>query len=164
MKKITFILMSLISAASFAQATGRAAVRAEIVEAISIENGSDLYFGKIDAAGGGNVRVAADGTRTFSNNDMNITSTDSHTAALFEVTAANGISYNVTIPATQLNGATSSETMDITFTHNVDDVASESYTGTGSPQNLNVGGLLSVNAGQAADLYEGTVTVTVSYE
>lgn len=164
MKKITFIFMALISGAVFAQSTGTATVRAEIVEAIKIEDGSDLYFGKIEAAGGGNVRVASDGTRTFSNNDMKIPSSNDHTAALFEVTAANGIAYNVSIPATQLNGATSSEIMDISFTHDVDGVASSSYTGDGAIQNLNVGGLLRVNADQAADVYTGTVSVTVSYE
>lgn len=162
MKKITFILLAFVTGGIFAQDSGTATVRAEIVEAISIEDGSELYFGKIDAAGGGNVRVAADGTRTFSNNDMRITSTSTPTAALFSVTAANEISYQVSIPTIQLSGA--GDPMEVSFTHDVDGDTDGSIVGTGVAQDLYVGGLLKVASGQAAGEYNGTVEVTVSYE
>ena len=162
MKKITFIVFALITGSIFAQDSGTATVRAEIVEAINIEDGSELYFGKIDAAGGGNVRVAADGTRTFSNNDMRITSTVAPTAALFKVTAANTISYNVSIPSIVLTGA--GDDMNVSFTHDVNGEEGSTIIGTGTAQDLKVGGLLNVASSQAAGEYTGTVTVTVSYE
>lgn len=153
----------MLTGSIFAQDSGTATVRAEIVEAINIENGTELYFGKIDAAGGGNVRVAADGTRTFSNNDMKITSSETPTAALFKVTAAKDISYKVSIPSIALTLASAPD-MNVSFTHAVGTDDDGSIIGTGAEQDLYVGGLLSVASGQDAGEYTGTVTVTVSYE
>ena len=168
MKKITFILIALIAGTSFGQdgsASGIATVRAEIVTPIEITDGSDLNFGSIVAAGGGNVRVSTDGTRTFSNNDMNVETATTISAASFYVTAANTYSYNISIPSTVLSDVASVGTdMPISFTQDLEGDTDGTAEGTGSAQELLVGGLLTVAAGQEAGSYEGTVTVTVVYE
>lgn len=123
-----------------------------------------MNFGSIDAAGGGKVRVDTQGNRTFSNNDMKIISATAPTAASFEVTAADGFSYSISIPAITLTETISSSTMDVSFTHDVDGDIDGNATGTGAAQTLYVGGLLDVASGQTAGVYKGDVEVTVSYE
>lgn len=166
MKKVTFFLFALATSVSFAQATATATVNAEIVSPISITDGSALNFGSINGiATGGKVRVNTEGTRTFSNPDMEMATATSPTAAAFGVTAAEGYVYNIFIPATTLTGADNSEEMTISFVHDLDGSPSDGTgTGTGASQELRVGGLLDVADNQAADEYTGTVSVTVAYQ
>jgi spore coat protein U-like protein len=164
MKKFTLLVMFAFTAISFAQDSGTADVNVQIVEPINIENGTELNFGSIIAAGGGNVRVAADGTRTFSNNDMKIITTSNPSSpASFEVTAASGYSFSITIPAIVVS-ETGGATMPVSFTHDVDGETDGNATGTGAVQNLKVGGLISVASGQTAGTYTGEVEVSVAYE
>lgn len=162
MKKITFILFALITGTTFAQdAIGTSQVHAEIVSPIEIVSTGNLNFGTI-AAGtdAGKVRVSNDGTRTFSDPGMKVLSSGTAaSAASFEITAASDYSYSIAIPATTLSNEV--ENMDIEFTQSL---PVSGTVGTGTAQILNVGGLLSVNGGQAEGEYEGTVTVTISYE
>ena len=168
MKKITFILFALIAGTTFAQdgkASATADVNAEIVTPIAIEDGTVLNFGSIVAAGGGNVRVNTAGTRTFSNNDMDVATATTISAASFNVTAADTYSYSISIPATVLKDAASvGVDMPVSFTHDLGGETDGTATGTGSAQELLVGGLLTVASGQEAGAYEGVVTVTVAYE
>ena len=166
MKKIALILLALTSGIAFGQDGARSSatadVLAEIVSPIEIADGTPLNFGRIIGnADGGNVRVDINSNRTFSNPDSNAPSTgaDTPTAAKFDVTAASGYAFNVYIPATILSGA--GDDMDISFTHSL---AASGNTGTGEPESLYVGGLLSVNPDQLEGEYTGTVTVTVAYE
>ncbi len=163
MKKITFILFALIAGTTFGQdATGTATVNAEIVTPIEITSGTDLNFGSIVAAEGGNVRVNTEGTRTFSNNNMDVVTATAITAASFDVTAADEYSYSISIPSTTLEF--DGNTMPVSFTHDLEGETDGIATGTGEVQVLKVGGLLSVAAAQAAGEYTGTVSVTVAYE
>ncbi len=166
MKKITFIVFALIAGTAFGQdATGTATVNAEIVTPIEITDGSDLNFGSIVAAEGGNVRVSTDGTRTFSNNDMNVETATTISAASFYVTAADTYSYSISIPSTVLTDAAGvGVEMPVSFTQDLETETDGNATGNGSQQELLVGGLLTVAAGQEAGTYDGTVTVTVAYE
>ncbi|PTX43132.1 uncharacterized protein DUF4402 [Christiangramia gaetbulicola] len=163
MKKITFILMALISGSAFAQeSTGTADVFAEIVTPITITGGTDLNFGSIVAAEGGNVRVNTEGTRTFSNTNMEVISSSAITPATFSVTAADDFAYNIYIPSTVLTG--DGDDMTVTFTQDLDGETDGTASGTGAAQNLKVGGLLTVASGQTAGTYQGVVTVTVAYQ
>ncbi len=166
MKKITFILLALIAGTGFAQnaaeATGTATVNAEIVTPITIADGTDLNFGSIVAAEGGNVRVNTAGTRTFSNNNMDVITAATITAASFTVNAANTYSYSISIPSILLTGAGTD--MPVSFTHDLGGETDGNATGTGEDQTLLVGGLLTVAASQTEGEYTGTVTVTVAYE
>lgn len=168
MKKITFILFALFTGTAFAQssASGTATVNAEIVAPISIKDGTALNFGSINGTStGGNVRVNMEGTRTFSNPDMEMATATTPSAARFLVTAADNYAYNIFIPAITLTGITEGETMAVTFDHDLSGNPSNGTgTGTGGQQALRVGGVLVVADGQAPDQYEGTVTVTVAYQ
>lgn len=159
MKKITFILFALIAVTGFAQseASGTSTVNAEIVSPISIESTSELDFGRIIGnLAGGDVEIKTDGTRTADNDDL-LDPTDEGQAGAFEVTAAEGYAYSITIPATTLTG--NGDAMTVTFDNNLGD----SSTGSGGVQDLLLGGILTVNGSQAEGAYTGEVTVTVSY-
>lgn len=163
MKKLTFILLAFITGGVFAQDdSGTADVFAEIVTPIEITDGTDLNFGSIVAAEGGNVRVNAAGTRTFSNNNMEVISVEPITAASFDITAAEQYTYSISIPSIVLTGAGTD--MPVSFTQDLDGETDGTATGSGAVQTLKVGGLLTVASGQTAGTYEGLVTVTVAYE
>ena len=165
MKKITFILLALITGTAFGQNASEVAdVNAQIVSPIKIENGTALNFGDMTAAGGGKVRVSTDGTRTFSNPEMEIASTTTVTAGSFDVTAAAGFPYNIHIPGIQLTETVTNQTMDVTFTHDLNGETGPTAVGSGSVQKLLVGGLLTVASGQASGVYSGEVKVTVAYQ
>ena len=162
MKKITFILLALIAGTSFAQVE-TAEVFAEIVSPIKISSESDLNFGTINGtATGGDVSVAFNGNRTFTNTDMEVTSAVTTTAASFSIIAASGYVYSITIPDTQLNAVVGSSVMDVTFNHNRNNVSRR--TGSGEGQDLLVGGTLTVGDNQDEGEYAGEVEVTVAYE
>ncbi|CAM4209255.1 DUF4402 domain-containing protein [Gillisia limnaea] len=167
MKKITFILFALISGTALAQdgtAKGTADVSAEIVTPIKINNGTALNFGSIVAAEGGKVRVNTEGTRTFSNTNMEVITVDAITAASFEVTAADQYSYSISIPSIVLTGEEEGTEMPVSFTQDLEGETDGTATGSGDAQTLKVGGLLTVSSEQTAGTYEGEVTVTVAYE
>lgn len=165
MKKITFILFAFISITALSQNSSAIAdVNAEIVSPIAITGGGLLDFGSIAAAGGGNVRVSTDGTRTFSNPEMEIVSSTPVTAATFQVNAALDYSFNIHIPGIDLTRAGGTEVMNVTFTHNIGGETDGDAVGTGADEDLLVGGLLSVGADQAPGAYTGVVTVTVAYQ
>lgn len=161
MKKITFILLALISGNTFAQNSANASstVNAEIVLPISIVKGDQLNFGKI-AAGteAGAVRVHTDGTTTFSNPGMKVPTNTTVSPATFTISGASGVSFAIDIPSISLSGPGTE--MALSFVHNLKEAGNLAGTDTG----LIVGGLLQVNANQSAGAYEGTVVVTVSYE
>jgi hypothetical protein len=164
MKKITFILFALFSGTTFAQDNATATVNAEIVTPIIItSDGSALNFGSIVAAEGGKVRVNTAGTRTFSNTNMEVITATTTTAATFDVTAADTYSYSISIPSIDLIDV-DSNLMPVSFTQDLEGETDGTATGSGVPQTLLVGGLLTVAAAQPANKYEGTVKVTVVYE
>ena len=166
MKKITFILFALIAGTTFAQdgtAKGTADVSAEIVTPITINNGTALNFGSIVAAEGGKVRINTEGTRTFSNTNMEVITADPITSASFEVTAADQYAYSISIPSIVLT-YTGGTDMPVSFTQDLLGETDGTATGTGAAQSLKVGGLLTVASGQVAGDYTGIVTVTVAYE
>ena len=162
MKKITFILFALITGTTFAQdtATATSTVNAEIISPISIENGSELDFGRIIGnAAGGTVTVSTAGDRTTTNSDLLAPSTTVK-AASFDVKAADTYNYSIAIPTIDLT-FTGGDNMPVTFDSSL---GNANVVGTGAVQTLNVGGVLTVNADQAEGAYAGTVEVTVAYE
>ncbi len=158
MKKITFILMALISGSAFAQSNDSATANAaaDIVSPIDIEPVSDLNFGKVANNTAGTVVVATDGNAS----GLAQIGTTSTTAANFNVTAANGFSYKISLPeSVELASGANKITVD-TFVHN----AGSTPKGTGNAETLAVGATLNVEANQAAGAYTGTFDVTVTYE
>ncbi|NJW53344.1 DUF4402 domain-containing protein [Salinimicrobium oceani] len=164
MKKITFILFGLIAGTAFGQegVKAQADVLAEIVSPLEIVSGTNLNFGTINGtATGGDVTVAFNGNRTFVNPDMEVTSATAPTAASFTIKAASGYLFSITIPNAKLDNGAGLD-MDVTFVHNRKSIARR--TGTGNPEELLVGGTLTVGDDQTAGSYTGTVEVTVAYE
>jgi len=173
MKKITFILLALISGTVFAQetntATANATVGAEIIEPITIDKDTDLNFGRIIGnAAGGNVSVDKDGDRTATINDLldpSTAGTSALSAAEFTITAANTYSYSIEIPETvTLTGA--GENMKVTLNPYYNDNALSGATVQGSENAdvLKVGGVLEVGANQGQGAYTTSFDVTVTYE
>lgn len=169
MKKITFILIALITGTTFAQDdSATAPVNANIVSPITITSGTTgLDFGNIatpDAAT--DITVSNSGERTAVNGVTIPGGTVS--AAGFTVNAALDYAYTISIPTIDLTSAVagSGADMPVIFTHSgaVNAEGNNAAKGTGVDQTLNVGGTLKVGAGQAAGAYAGTVKVTVAYE
>lgn len=160
MKKITFILLALISGTVFAQETKTATANAaaDIVSPIGITPEGDLNFGKVANNTAGKVEVGTDGT--ISESSLSQIGSTAPTAASFDVTAATGFSYSIALPETvDLSNGTVNITVD-KFKHD----AEGNTTGTGSAQTVGVGATLNVPSGQATGNYTGTFDVTVTYE
>ncbi len=156
MKKITFILFALITGTTFAQTSATANAAADIVSPLQISAEQDLNFGKVSNNTAGTVVVATDGTAT----GLSQIGTTAPSAATFDVTAANGFRYNITLPGT-VNLESGANTIEVgTFVHD----AGETPTGSGSVQTIGVGATLTVVADQATGNYTGTFDVGVAYE
>lgn len=160
MKKITFILLALITGTVFAQdgtATATANAAADIVSPIAITAQQDLNFGKVSNNTAGTVVVGTDGTAT----GLTQIGTTAPAAATFDVTAADGFSYSITLPPTSIDLKSGTDIIKVdTFNHD----AGTNPTGSVSVQTIGVGATLNVNANQATGNYTGEFNVTVSYE
>jgi hypothetical protein len=156
MKKITFILLvSLISGTAFAQESATANAAADIVSPLEISSQQDLNFGKVSNNVAGTVVVATDGAAT----GLSQICTTTPAAATFDVTAASGFAYSVTLPSSAiLKSGTDEITVD-----NFTDNAGATPQGTGSSQTIGVGATLNVDASQPTGNYTGTFDVTVTY-
>ena len=156
MKKITFILFALIAGTASGQISATANAAADIVSPISITPEQDLNFGKVSNNTAGTVVVATNGSAT----GLSQIGTTAPTAATFDVTAAQGFRYVVTLPET-VELKSGNNTIGVgTFTHN----AGTEPTGTGTIQTISVGATLTVAASQATGNYTGTFNVGVAYE
>ncbi|WP_405198736.1 DUF4402 domain-containing protein [Christiangramia sp. LLG6405-1] len=155
MKKITFILLAFISGTAFAQESATANAAADIVSPITISAEDDLNFGKVSNNIAGTVVIATDGTAT----GLSQIGTTSPAAATFDVTAASGFAYNVTLPNSVVLQSGSNEITVDTF----QDDAGATPQGTGSIQTIGVGATLNVDASQPTGNYTGTFEVTVGY-
>ncbi|TXD94057.1 DUF4402 domain-containing protein [Gillisia hiemivivida] len=164
MKKITFILFALITGTTFAQreAEGTATVNALIVSPITISTTDNIDFGKIvRTTVGGVVEIPTNGDARTIPGAMDITSTSN--AATFTVTAEENTTYGVSIPQLTLkNTVDDSKTMIVDFTHSLSEGNNTSSGNTAGT--FVVGGKLTVGGDQFAGSYDGTATVTVSYE
>ena len=161
MKKITFILLALISGVSFAQSSdaATAVVNAEIVSPISITSSGVLDFAKLArTTEGGTVVLSPLNVVTFSDTDMEIAS-NSYSVPTFSVTAEEGQTYKVVAEGGELQSGTDGPKMLL------DEITTSLEGDTGnSASDFTVGGRLNVSASQPSGDYTGEVKVTVSYE
>ena len=157
MKKITFILLALISGTAFAQnATANAA--ADIVSPLEITSVQDLNFGKVSNNAKGIVVIETDGTTT--NSTLSQIGNSNPMAASFNITAAQGYKYSITLPeSVTLNSGSNNITVN-NFKHD----AGENPEGIGSAKAVGVGATLNVAANQPTGNYTGTFEVSVAYE
>ncbi|MBZ9629888.1 DUF4402 domain-containing protein [Salegentibacter sp. LM13S] len=156
MKKITFILLALISGTAFAQNSATANAAADIVSPLEITATQALNFGKVSNNTAGTVVIATDGSATGLSQIGGATPT----AANFSVTAANGFRYNVILPGdTDLLSGT-----DVITVSAFNDDAGAEPTGSGAAQTIGVGATLTVAENQPTGNYTGTFDVGVAYE
>ncbi len=164
MKRITFILLTLISGTVFAQsnANATATVNAEIVTPIGIESdGTALNFGTFttsDAEGNSTVILSPNGTdRAFSSEDMIIPSNLTFSVPTFTVTKDASATYGIEIG---VNQAPTNNGESLTLSNLITNLEEDGN----SSNSFSIGGQLNVPSGQVAGTYTGEISVTVTYE
>jgi len=148
---------------SFGQNTDNATATAgaRIVTPLTIENDQELEFGDIISAANV-VTISTAGVRSATTPEaLLVTASRTPQAAQFTVVGEPGLSYKVVIDnSITLTGDVTSETMTVNnFDHNATGTLPES-----GEETFSVGADLTVGALQASDIYEGSFTVTVTYE
>jgi hypothetical protein len=163
-KGIKFLAISIVmfsfASATFAQITATATATAVIQAPLTITNTSALSFGTLAASTAGTVTISTAGARSVTGGVTELGGTIS--AAAFTVTGIVDAVYTIGLPASVvLTGAGDPMTVD-----NI--VSSPATTGTltAGTSALTVGGILNVNAAQAAGTYQNTtdLVVTVNYQ
>ena len=168
MKKLVYLFVSIFVIvvtgqnvkAQNPEASAAASASATIIEVISIEQEQDMYFGNIIAdADGGTVTIGTDGSVTNTGIDFPTGNEGTRQQAIFEVEGQDGVTYEIDLPASvTISDGTNDMTVD-GFTSDPDGTGAL----TGGTQNVNVGATLNVGASQVAGEYQGSFTVTVSY-
>ncbi len=151
--------LSLTTAANAASATGTAT--AEILSSLSVAQNQALDFGQIAVNGVGTV-VVATGATPVDTCSANLVCAGTKTRGGFTATGAPGIGLTASVQQASItlsNGAGGTMTVD-TFTLYWPNGTTVAAGGT---QTFDVGARLSVGAGQATGVYNGTYTVNVAY-
>jgi len=170
MKKLLALAVVILgfTAVSFGQSlTATATASAAIVGGLDIQKKVDMNFGTIMGVAAGTVELTASGTR---NPSVGLTLPGGIFAvASFEVTGAQGTSYNITIPTVAI--PTTTNPVGAT-PMTVGEFTSIPVAGTGTgtldlasgKQTISVGATLHVNANQTVGQYKtDPFTVTVNY-
>lgn len=157
---------TVFAAAAFGSTAAQAATadgtaRAVILEALTVTNTSDLNFGTIAVNGGGSVVVTNAGVRAATTGGT-VSAAGTAAAASFDIAGEAGSNILITVPASVvLDHDTTTDTMSATLTT---DAPAAAHALVGGAETFNVGGTLTVAAGQVAGNYAGTFTVTVEYQ
>jgi hypothetical protein len=172
MKQIKKIVASIIVIAATistanAQSTATSSATATIVTPISIVKNIDMNFGNIAVTNnGGNVILAAAGTRTATGGVTLPAVAGTVSAAAFTVSGQSGYTYDITLPSGNIVLSSGANSMNInTFTSSVGLTAGALSTGSTGSQSFTVGATINVNANQAAGTYTTSTpfNVTVNY-
>lgn len=155
---------ALASGAPAAQAaTASIPMTAKVIAAIAVTKTADLLFGTITETGAGTVVLTNAGARS-STGGVTLIGGATGQAGGFDVKAASGVAYNITLPATAaLTGGGDTMTAQ-SFTL---DGAAGPYAGltqTVATRNFKLGATLNVPGAQATGTYTGSVTVTAVYQ
>ena len=146
-------------------ASKTASITTTIIQGLSVTNTSSLRFGAmIPGSLGGTATVSPNGSLSATGTISLLTASAYPTsAAAFNLLGAPNLAYTITLPTSvtlTLQGG--SNTILLTaLTSSPTASGSLSSTGTGA---LKVGGTITVSSSQAAGVYSGTFTVTLSYE
>jgi uncharacterized protein DUF4402 len=152
-------------AAAQRTASASAHASATIIQGMSITNTASLRFGAmIPGNSGGTSTVTPAGVRTATGSIVLISSSSfPSSSASFALIGAPNLAYTITLPTSlTLNQQGGSNTILLAaFTSSPSQSGSLSSAGTGT---VNVGGTVTITSGQAAGIYSGTFTVTLSYQ
>jgi len=163
-KLISFaVIFAGITTAAFAQVTATANASATIVGPIGISRTLHMNFGNVAvSASAGTVVMTPAGARSVTGGCTLPVTTGTVTAATFTVTGADGYTYSIALPSTDVTITDGTNNMIVnTFTSN------PSGTGTlaGGSEVLTVGATLNVSGSQVAGTYTSSTPfdVTVNY-
>jgi len=181
MKKLIFgILLAMLAvpATMVAQNTLSANASASVVIPITIVDisgltgGTTLNFGAValDFANSGTVTVSTQNVRTVGGSITAVASTGTSTAS-FGVTGTAGKTYAITLPAdgtiSVVSTTNPANTMAVNqFLARPASAGADQLTGTigvGGSDSFTVGATLTVAAGQAEGIYNGSFSVTANY-
>ncbi|UZH56873.1 DUF4402 domain-containing protein [Salinimicrobium tongyeongense] len=160
---MVFIVLSLIGASAFAQASATASFTASatIIQPIGITTTSNMNFANVDAGEGGEVILTPSNTRLTTGNVL-LDSEENVSAAAFEVTGEEGFAFSLSLPEGEYVLANGSESMIIKdFTSSL----AEGETLAGGTKVITVGATLAVNPHQTPGTYNSMtpMNVTVNY-
>jgi Mat/Ecp fimbriae major subunit len=153
----TALVAVTIGATSANAATATANATANIVQAITITETSDLDFATIvPGAAASTVAVSSAGVR---NCGAGLTCSGTHSAGAFSVTgtASMPVVYGVDASTSLTSGANSMTLTGLTLS------AAGGTLSVGGTATFSVGGTLNVGANQAAGVYNGTYNVSANY-
>jgi uncharacterized protein DUF4402 len=141
-------------------AIGAGTATANVISPIAITSTAALDFGDvIPGVGAGTVSMSNAGVRS-TGGDATLGSVDVGNAGAFTVTGASGYAYSIALPASIPVTGPAAAAMTVTVWN-----SNPSGNGllTGGTQQLLVGAMLSVGAGQPVGAYTGPYNVTVAY-
>ena len=169
MKKITFILLVLLTGTAFGQFTvdtkATTTGSAAIIQALLIEKNSDLAFGTLipQYTAATTWTIYTDGT-TPDGTATKFSGSGLQTAATYTITSEPNQSYTINIPASvTLQGPT--KTMLVTLDTNLSGATGAvSHSSSTGSFDLVIGGTLDIAANQEPGSYTKDFDVTVAYE
>ena len=157
------LVMLALSVSTFAQASATSSASATIVGPIGIANTIAMNFGNVAVSTvAGTVVLTPAGGRSVTGGCTLPATTGTVSAASFNVTGADGYTYDITLPTADVTITDGTNNMIVnTFTSN----PSGAGTLTGGSETLTVGATLNVTGSQPAGTYTTTTpfTVTVNY-
>jgi hypothetical protein len=160
---VSVVLLLAFTSAAFSQVSATSNATATIVGPIGITNTQEMNFGNAAvSAVAGTVVLTPAGARSTTGGVTLPATTGTVTAATFNVTGADGYTYDITLPAAPLTISSGGNNMTVdTFTS----TPSGTGTLTGGSEVLSVGATLNVAGSQAAGTYTSATpfTVTVNY-
>ncbi len=163
---------------ALAQATDNDSITTEavVVAGIDVVGVLELDFGSfVPDAGGDTITIDTAGARTVGGTSFLVAS-DPGQAGTFTIDADEDTAFNLLAAPSVLTGPGADMTISTVSVSGGDGgtttapdlvaaaVSGFSTTATGTPETFTVGGTLVVGAGQVAGLYNGTLTLTATYE
>jgi hypothetical protein len=169
MKKLTLLVAAAligVSGTAFAQETDTETTTAStrIIQAISIQPGTQLQFGRIVKPASGNsvVTVTTGGSRSVTSGTAALAG-GTVSAATYTVTGEGNQNFSITVPASVTLNRTGGGSLSATLTSSA---ASGTLSGSlGSPGtfDFSIGGALTIADSTASGDYSGNFNVTVAY-
>ena len=172
MKKL-FIATAIFLGVSFSanSQTASSSAAATILEAMTLNNNTELDFGALSVPSTASVVVmSAAGVRSISSGDVTFIAHNTGTQATFTVTAAGSTSYILTLPSTDvtITNTSTAQEMEVSAFNFISTDASDTSSPVAMPaagsDTFNVGASLAMGTDEAIGLYTGTYDVTVAYE
>jgi hypothetical protein len=167
MRIILLALISVIfSGHAYSQASVTAQMFAEVVEALTATENSQLSFGRFTPeTNGGEIRLTPDGIR-FVNGNV-ILSGGGHSAGSFIITGEDKATYSITLPTSQavLTSVNGSKEMLVTDWESIPAAGIGVGGLNGGSQEVKVGATLKVGSmtDNPKGIYTGTYFITFSY-